>query len=264
MSLKAIVGRTGGKSKLRNKIRNMMPKHSTYVEPFVGGGSVFFAAPYDPLIKEVVNDKDKDIAQIYLDTKNVGDKYEGYTPVNKEGFKRLLNQKSFSSPLERLKRNIILSRQSFRADRKSFAPSKYNELMARGSSGQRQAGGLSKFKERLKNTRILNQDYKSVIRKYDSPTTLFYLDPPYSTAKKAGDYKDNDLPIEELINILKSIKGKFILSYDVNPLAKKLAREAGFKVMSVKTQYNAPPGQDIKDRVGNNMSMKTELIIRNY
>lgn len=260
MALKGIVGRTGGKSKLRTKIRNMMPKHSTYVEPFVGGGSVFFAVPANPLIKEVVNDKDKDIAQIYLDTKNVGDKYDGYTPVNKEGFKRLVNQKSFSSPLERLKRNITLSRQSFRSDRKSFAPSKYDELVSRGSKG----GGLSKFHERLKNTRILNQDYKTVIKKYDSPTTLFYLDPPYSTAKKAGDYKDNDLPIEELINILKSIKGKFILSYDVNPLAKKLAREAGFKVMSVKTQYNAPPGQDIKDRVGNNMSMKTELIIRNY
>ena len=260
MALKGIIGRTGGKSKLRTKIRNMMPSHSTYVEPFVGGGSVFFAAPANPLIKEVVNDKDKDVAQIYLDTKNVGDKFDGFTPVNKEGFKRLLNQKSFSSPLERLKRNIIISKQSFRSDRKSFAPSKYDELMTRGGKG----ASLSKFHERLKNTRILNQDYKTVIKKYDSPTTFFYLDPPYSTAKASNDYNDNDVPIEELINILKSIKGKFILSYDVNPLAKKLAREAGFKVMSVKTTYNAPPGMGIKDRINSNSSTKTELIIRNY
>lgn len=256
MALKGIIGRTGGKSKLRTKIRNMMPSHSTYVEPFVGGGSVFFAAPYNPLVKEVINDKDKEVAQIYLDTKSVGDKLIPYPPVSKESFQRLLNQKSFSSPVERLKRNLILSRQSFRSDRKSFAPSK----IPPGLGGR----SIGKFHERLKNTRILNQDYKTVIKKYDSPTTLFYLDPPYSTANARGDYNDNDVPIEELINILKSIKGKFILSYDVNPLAKKLAREAGFKVMSVKTTYNAPPGMGIKDRINSNSSTKTELIIRNY
>ena len=56
MSLRAIVGRTGGKSKLKEKIRRMIPKHTTYIEPFVGGGSVFFSAPADPNIKDIIND----------------------------------------------------------------------------------------------------------------------------------------------------------------------------------------------------------------
>ena len=62
--LKGLFGRTGGKSKLKDKIRRMMPPHTTYIEPFVGGGSVFFSAPADPNRKEIINDKDRDIINI--------------------------------------------------------------------------------------------------------------------------------------------------------------------------------------------------------
>ena len=55
MSLRGLIGRTGGKSKLRDKIRNMIPSHNIYIEPFIGGGSVFFSVPYNENIKEVIN-----------------------------------------------------------------------------------------------------------------------------------------------------------------------------------------------------------------
>lgn len=253
MSLKGIIGRTGGKSKLKQKIRRMMPKHTTYIEPFVGGGSVLFAAPADPNIKEVINDLDKDIVSVYLDVKNIGDKVIELPNITKEQFNRLKGQKSFGSPLERLRRNLLLSRYSFRSDRKSYAPSKYKETQERGTPTRKR--GFEKYKERLKDVRVLNQDYKTVIRKYDNPNALIYLDPPYSTAVGRKDYNNNDVPIEELINFLKTVKGKFILSYDNNSSARRLARQAGFKVMNVMTEYN--------DGAGGRMDKK-ELIIRNY
>ena len=49
----------------------------------------------------------------------------------------------------------------------------------------------------MKNTRILNQDYKTVIKKYDNPDAFIYLDPPYSMAADNNDYKDNDIKIED-------------------------------------------------------------------
>jgi len=258
MSMKGLIGRTGGKSRLKKKIRAMIPPHTTYIEPFVGGGSVFFSAPADPNRKEVINDKDKEIAQIYMDVKNHGDKITELRVPNKEEFNRLKNKTSFSSPVERLKRNLILSIYSFRSDRRNFAFSKAREpeLMARVRQGSPQKK-YAKYKERLKNTRILNQDYRTVVKKYDNPNAFIYLDPPYSTAVENKDYNDNDINIEDIINLLKTVKGKFILSYDNNPTAKRLARDAGFKVMTVMTKYT-------DGRTGGGAINKKELLIRNY
>ena len=251
--MRSIIGRTGGKSKLKQKIRGMMPKHTTYIEPFVGGGSVLFAVKADPDIKEIINDKDKDIINIFLDVKKVGDQITSLPIPTKEQFNALKNKKSFSSPVERLKRNLILSKYSFRSDRRSYAPSKYKENIERGGGGSSRS--YDRYKERLKDTRILNQDYRTVIKKYDNPNALIYLDPPYSMAEDNKDYNNNDVKIEDIINLLKTVKGKFILSYDNNETAKKLARDAGFKVMNVQTSYNDGRGGDI---------IKKELIIRNY
>jgi len=53
-----------------------------------------------------------------------------------------------------------------------------------------------------------------VIKKYDSPKTYFYCDPPYFKTEKY--YANHDFGIsthQRLAETLKSIKGKFSLSY---------------------------------------------------
>ena len=45
----------GAKNKLARRIVSHFPQHHTYVEPFFGGGSVFFAKP--PSKVETVNDQ---------------------------------------------------------------------------------------------------------------------------------------------------------------------------------------------------------------
>jgi site-specific DNA-adenine methylase len=42
---------------------------------------------------------------------------------------------------------------------------------------------IPKYAEYMKNTKVLNQDYKSVIKSNDSKDTYFYLDPPYESSK---------------------------------------------------------------------------------
>ena len=55
--------------------------------------------------------------------------------------------------------------------------------------------------------------------KYDSPNTLFYLDPPYENSEK--QYIHDSVNIQDLFKILSNIKGYFILSYNDSLLAKK-------------------------------------------
>lgn len=61
---------------------------------------------------------------------------------------------------------------------------------------------------------VENMDFQDVVEKYDSPTTYFYMDPPYY---KTEDYYSNHIftikTHERLATCLKSIKGKFSLSY---------------------------------------------------
>ena len=63
-------------------------------------------------------------------------------------------------------------------------------------------------------TFVENMDFQDVVEKYDSPTTYFYMDPPYY---KTEDYYSNHIftikTHERLATCLKSIKGKFGLSY---------------------------------------------------
>jgi DNA adenine methylase len=57
-------------------------------------------------------------------------------------------------------------------------------------------------------------DFADLIVKYDSPTTYFYLDPPYF--KTENYYSNHDFDRddhERLANVLDEVKGKFSLSY---------------------------------------------------
>jgi site-specific DNA-adenine methylase len=66
----------------------------------------------------------------------------------------------------------------------------------------------------LRITEVENMDFEDVIKKYDSPTTYIYLDPPYWKTENYynnHDFDRNDH--ERLANALKDVKGKFSLSY---------------------------------------------------
>jgi len=88
------------------------------------------------------------------------------------------------------------------------------------------------FMDKLKNPKYIehfkkisfieNMDFEDVIKKYDSPTTYFYTDPPYW--KTENYYSNHDFSIGDhlrLSNVLRSIQGKFSLSYYDFPLLSK-------------------------------------------
>lgn len=71
----------------------------------------------------------------------------------------------------------------------------------------------------LKITEVRNLDFGSVIDEFDSPNTYIYLDPPYW--KTENYYSNHDFDREDherLANKLRSIQGKFSLSYYDFPL----------------------------------------------
>jgi len=243
--MQSIIARVGGKSKLKDIIIELIPPHTIYCEPFVGGGSVFFGKEKSDI--EIVNDLNKDIFHIYSDMKVVGEKMVNKDfGKDKELFLKLMKQKNKNRE-NRLFRNLYISLHSFKGDRKSWKgrdkPIKH--------FGKKYKDG--RYKERLKDTIIENKDWKKIIKLYDSKETFFYLDPPYSMASKNKDYKHNDISINELYETLKNINGKFLLSYDYNNEIKERFRDFNFKV--VETNYNTKKGFT---------NTKKEYLISNY
>jgi DNA adenine methylase len=85
---------------------------------------------------------------------------------------------------------------------------------------------FTSFKNKLKDpkwqkmfesiTHVENMDFGDIIDKYDSEKTYFYADPPYYIVGEGNYYSKHDFTREDherLANRLKSIKGRFSLSY---------------------------------------------------
>jgi DNA adenine methylase len=115
---------------------------------------------------------------------------------------------------------------------------------------------VKKASERLQNVYIENLSFEKLVEKYDTEQTFFYLDPPYY--KKEKLYKRDGAELfeqhDELAEVLKKVKGKFLLSYNDDPYIRQLYAKKGIKIEEVEATYTMS-GSQLK---------QTELLIRNY
>lgn len=236
------IGRKGGKSIIAKQLIHMFPLFNTYVELFLGAGNVFLRIPQDELAgkKIVLNDLDKDIYTIFAglkkDPKGINEKVRRKW-LTKDEFNEIKSKKDVSSIITKYK-------NSFFSNGKSFS------INTKPSTGF--ATNYEIIGNKLKNATITNTSFEKLIPKYDSPTTFFYLDPPYENPKQT-DYKDYVTP-EMVFNSLQDIKGKFMLSYNDSPNIRKIFEK--YKIKNIETNYAHT--QYIKQR------KKTEIIITNY
>lgn len=242
--MKPIIGRMGGKTLLKHEIVNEFPKgyeKMMYVEPFFGGGSIFFYK--NPSKDEVINDLDKDVYVVYKGiqrfngekiSKDINGSY------SKKDFFMIKDTKP-KTLYDKCIRNLLLFKLSY-----------YCLGITYGGDGNKILyinSNLSGYKERLQNTSIHNKDYKKIIQEYDSKNTFFYLDPPYQNSNRL--YTHDIVDIEEIFKVLSKIKGKFLLSYNYSNDVIKLFKNYNINV--VNTKY-----------VSTGDEMKKELLIRNY
>jgi len=86
---------------------------------------------------------------------------------------------------------------------------------------------LGRLRDRLNHVEIKNNDFKKTIKSNDGASTFFYLDPYFGTSW----LEENDLTLDSFIKLLKTIKGKFIMSWQAKDKAKFTPH---FHVISVK------------------------------
>lgn len=74
---------------------------------------------------------------------------------------------------------------------------------------------LEEFGKRFRDVILENLDWSAVLEKYDSPETVFYLDPPYVGAEST--YPVGQINHEALLDALRELEGTAICSYEDLP-----------------------------------------------
>lgn len=244
----SIFSRIGGKNKVREVISEFFPEsYDNFVEVFAGGGQLLLHLlqnEYNPKVKYVINDKNKDIYNIWKNMKNVN--INDLKSKDWRGSKSRFNLLKASKPkkaIDKLYRGLYLSWYSYGATNRTYADKK----IVRGGHLWKI---IEELQKKLKNVIVLNKDYIDVIKEYDSPTTLFYADPPYFN--KEHLYEGQAVDPEQLVETLRNIKGKVVVSYNIVPEVSKAFK--GFHFYRIKVPYSAG---DVKEE-------KYEYIITNF
>ena len=106
---------------------------------------------------------------------------------------------------------------------------------------------------------VENLDFEEVVKKYDSPKTYFYMDPPYW--KTENYYSNHDFDVNDhkrLAEVLDKIKGKFGLSYYDFPQLEDLYPKDLYRWEQKNFKKAAAAKKDGTQNEG------TELLIMNY
>src|SRR5580658_461188 len=227
----------GGKNRLAKKIISMLPEHTTYVEAFAGGAQVFFHKP--PSNVEVLNDLDFDIVNFYRVCQWHYEEFVRYLRFSVASRKlHELHVKSDPATLtdiQRAGRFFYLQKNSFGGLilKQKFhygvtQPSNYNV--------ERIPEVIERAHRRLARVQIESLPYEQVLEKYDRPTTVFYLDPPY-WERKLYKFNFTESDFHEMERLLAALKGKFILSLDDRPEVRAVF--ARFRMQAVELAYTA-------------------------
>ncbi len=264
----------GGKGafsgKLARWIISLMPPHLHYVEPFFGGGSVLLAK--DPEgVSEVVNDLNGALTNFWkvLQEPLAFAKLEricSVTPFSEAEWEAAdqkvlfhLNDVSApESPVIRAWKFFVRVRQSLAGRMKSFAPLSKTRVR-RGMNEQASAWltaveGLPEVHARLKRVVILAPtNATDVIRQQDGEQTCFYLDPPYlhETRATTSDYLHEMTETQhfDLLKLLATIKGKFVLSGYHSAMYDADADRFGWKCHEFRIVNNAAGGGSKREMV---------------
>lgn len=213
----------GGKGNMTARLLPLLPPHRIYVEPFGGGASILFSKK--PSLVEVYNDLDSGLVTLFRVLRDP-DKFRRLydmvclTPYSREEWQHCRDTwESCDDEIERAYRFYVTARMSFSGD---FGSSWSSSLR---SSSRGMAKAVSKWlyamdklpeiHARLSRVQVEHRDFRDIFKRYDTPETLFYADPPYVPGTRSSGKYRHDMRLqdhEELVGILLDLDGMVVLS----------------------------------------------------
>lgn len=252
------IGYLGGKFRLARRIAGRIPPHTCYVEPFCGGAWVYFTKK--PSKVEILNDLDGELVAFWRVIRHHLPEFLRYLEfglVSREEFQRDLKQDTkLLTDVQRAVRYYRLQRMGYggKTCGRTFGTSCVRPNSLDLNSAEE---SLRETHRRMARTTIEHLDACECIRRYDSPETFFYIDPPYWNADfYAVSFAKEDF--SRLRAALNNIKGKFILSLNDTPEVREIF--SAFALEPIETKYSIGNGHHVKSA---RSQERKELLIHN-
>ncbi|GAA4221188.1 DNA adenine methylase [Sphingomonas endophytica] len=247
----------GGKRNLARRLCAMIAAtpHRAYIEPCVGMGGVFLRRP-TPAPVEIINDASGDVANLF---RVIRRHYEPFVDELRwliAGRAEFDRQRGLDprllTDIERAVRFLYLQRLAFGGKVAGRTFGVRRDQDSRFNLAQLRAE-LKALRDRLATVTIEQLDIADVIRRYDSPRALFFIDPPYHLTEGYGlDFGEERYTA--LADQLAGIAGQFILSINDTPFIRRTF--ARFRVDEVATTWT------VASAAAHRSTKVTELIFR--
>lgn len=247
----------GGKQALCSTILQRFPpgfRNKIYVEVFGGGGSILLNK--ERSVREILNDKNGNLINLYRVVREHPNELKDrllYVLHSREDFQiaqRRLAEFSYKDDILRAADFYQVIRQSYAGNGKQFC--------AVGRSMWAGFPIIDAVCGRLQYVVLENEDFETILSRYDSPTTFFYLDPPYFDTE---DYYPGKIFLlsdhQRLADLLFGAEGLWLLSYNLCPDVLELYQQPGIFIEQVERINNMVQRYE-------SGAMYQEVLISNY
>lgn len=249
----------GGKTYLAADFNAMFPPHLHYVEPYCGGCAVLLSHHGEGR-SELVNDINGELVNWWKVLRSAAfpefvRRCEA-TPLARSTWEDAVEMQEMGemayNEVGRAWSFFVACRQSLAGRGKSFTPPTRTRLR-RGMNGNvsEWLGAVEMLPEihaRLKRVFVENMHAPDLIRREDTPGTLFYCDPPYlhETRATTGEYEHEMTgeQHEEMLSALSGVDGKFALSGYRSKMYDLFAGIHGWKRRDFSLPNNAAGGEE--------------------
>lgn len=258
---KPILKWAGGKQQLWNEIARHVPnKYNKYIEPFFGGGAIFFGLQPDDA---VLSDTNPDLVNLYKTVRdNVDELIECLGDfVNEEEFFYSIrsNDPTNLSDIERAARTVFLNKTCFNGLYRVNKKGQFNVPFGRYKNPNIcDIVGLKAASLALFGKNIVEGNYLDVLRTHAEPNDFIYLDPPYLPISLYSDFKrytkeyfyeEDHVALANEVHRLYELGCTVVLTNSNHPLVYDLYRDYKIEVHKTKRYINSDAskrhGQDV-------------------
>lgn len=259
-NLKPLIKWSGGK---KDELKHILPhvpnNYKYYLEPFIGGGALYFHLNPD---KAVINDVHKELIDFYQSIKNKNS-MEIYNfmkehPNNEETYYNVRKNQA-NSVLDNAKKFYYLRKTCFRGMLRYNNKGEFNIPFGRYKNFNFEEIKDKNYEELLGRTEIFNKSFEYIFEKYNDKNNFMFLDPPYDS--EFTDYGYCSFGKEEqekLAKCFKETKIKCLMIIGKTPLIQKLYQDYIVDEYDKKYRFKLHSG-----RIGDEINTK-HLIIKNY
>ena len=260
-TLKPIIKWSGGKSdEIKQFIKYLPSDFDTYIEPFIGGGSLYFHLSPK---KAVINDVHKELIHLYECIQD-GHSIDIHDFMNnnkndEDTYYKIRDNMPIANKLDSAKRFYYQRKTCFRGMLRYNRDGKFNIPFGKYSNINYSDLLNKNYETLLARTEIFNTTFEEIFSKYNDENNFMFLDPPYDS--EFTDYGYCQFGKEQqvkLAQIFKETKNKCLMIIGKTDFITELYKDYIVDEYDKKYKFKIYAG-----RIGDEINTK-HLIIKNY